>query len=816
VSQPATPCHDPEVGGHALVASYRIQLTPTFGFSETIDLLDHLVSLGISHLYLSPVAEAVPGSLHGYDVTDHTQVRSEFGGEQGLIALLDAADRVGLGVVIDHVPNHMSVAEAHLNQRWWEMLRDGPGAPAAQWFDVDWDAADGRVIVPKLGDPLDQVLADGGLEIAAGDLGAELRYGPLRFPLAAGTEHLDVADAVVAQHYRLQWWRDRSRNVRRFFTIDDLVAVRAEEPAVAEVIDTIPARLADHPAFAGVRVDHVDGLAHPEAYLHGLRRRVGAERWLLVEKILAVGESLPPSWPVDGTTGYEHIRITEHTMLDPDAEAPLTELWTALTGDERSFTEIEDTARREVLDDGLGPDLDRLVRLVRADDATWSIDRIRDAVVELTLGLHRYRTYLPDDAASVVELDTAHQRAVQARPDLSDDIARFAQLVRRDPILAERWQQLTSPVMAKGAEDRAFYRYLRLATLCEVGGAPGQFTLPIEDFHEHQRQVQATAPTTLLAGTTHDTKRSEGVRARALAVAEIAEDWADAVRDWFDEHHDFLRHNGLDAATTLLALETAVTAWPIDADRLTEYLVKSAREADEHTSWTDSDDVYEEALNRLADVIAGELTDLEDDASSGRAVADIVVRTLQPGWARSLGGLLVRLTAPGVADLYQGTVAFTYSLVDPDNRVEPDWDERRSLVERSRCLDGPTAWSGAETEAAKAVVITRTLALRRRRAAAFGPQARYVALDTTGVHADRVLAFARADDAGARVVTIVALRSVEEWSDTAVVLPDGSWRNALDDDAGFVDGGAAVSVDSWLDRFPVALLDFADPPRAGS
>ncbi|HSP30046.1 MAG TPA: alpha-amylase family glycosyl hydrolase, partial [Ilumatobacteraceae bacterium] len=325
-----------------LVASYRIQLTPTFGFAETVGLFDHLVSLGVSHLYLSPITEAVPGSLHGYDVIDHSRVRAEFGGEAGLTALLDSAEERGLGVVIDHVPNHMSVAEAHLNDRWWEMLRDGSSSAAADWFDVEWDAADGRVIVPKLGDPLDDVLAAGGLTIGEGDRGPELRYGPLRFPLAAGTEGLDVARAVERQHYRLQWWRDPARNVRRFFTIDDLVAVRAEGRDVAAAIDMIPARLVDHPAFAGVRVDHVDGLAQPGAYLAGLRERIGQQRWLLVEKILAPGETLPPSWPVDGTTGYEHLRASEHTFLDPAAEAPLDRLWIDLTGDERGFGEIED------------------------------------------------------------------------------------------------------------------------------------------------------------------------------------------------------------------------------------------------------------------------------------------------------------------------------------------------------------------------------------------------------------------------------------------------------------------------------------------
>jgi len=792
------------------VASYRIQLTPTFGFEDTIGLLDHVVSLGASHLYLSPIAEAVPGSLHGYDVIDHTRVRAEFGGEVGLAALLDAAQGCGLGVVIDHVPNHMSVAQAELNDCWWEMLRDGASSSAARWFDVDWDAADGRVIVAKLGDPLDDVLAAGGLVIGEGDRGPELRYGPLRFPMAPGTERLGVAEAVDRQHYRLQWWRTPDRNVRRFFTIDDLVAVRVEDPEVADVVDTIPTRLTDHPAFAGVRVDHVDGLAQPEAYLANLRRRIGDDRWLVVEKILAPGEVLAPSWPVDGTTGYEHIRVSEHTFLDPAAEEPLTRLWSDLTGDGRPFSEIEDQARREVLAGGLRPDLDRLARLVVHESGhVVSGDRVRDAIVELTVGVHRYRTYLPDDAASVAALDGAHRRALAARGDLTTTVDAVVDVIRTSPTVATRWEQLTSPVMAKGAEDRAFYRYLRLPALCEVGGAPGDFAMSVDDFHRHHGEVQAVMPTTMIAGTTHDTKRSEGVRARALAIADVADEWSDVVRHWFADHD----HHGLDAATVLLALHTAATAWPIDADRMSEYLVKSAREAELHTSWTDPDDEYETSLHSLAADLEDEL--LHDLADS--ALGDIVMRTLRPGWQNSLALLAVRLTTPGVPDLYQGTVSFTYSLVDPDNRVEPDWDERRALVDAASALDGPSAWHGDDVEAAKAVVVTRGLALRRRRIEAFGRSAGYLPLAVTGTHADRVVAFARSapDQDGQQqplVITVVAMRLVGAWGDTAVQLPAGTWRNVLADDAEVIVGGTtAVPVATWLDTFPVAILDLTTP-----
>ncbi len=246
-------------------ATYRFQLTPSFGFDRAGAQLARLARLGISHIYLSPVTEAVPGSTHGYDVVDHATVRAELGGLDGLTALLDAAAGHGMGLLIDHVPNHVAVSDAALNARWWALLRDGPGSDAASWFDVDWDAADRKVILPFLGDPLADVI--GRLEI----VDDELRLGTQRWPLAIGTAGLAPVEALDRQHYRLQWWRDPARNVRRFFTIDGLAGVRVEDPAVRAVVDTVPRLLVDHDAFAGVRVDHIDGLVDPQGYLDELR-----------------------------------------------------------------------------------------------------------------------------------------------------------------------------------------------------------------------------------------------------------------------------------------------------------------------------------------------------------------------------------------------------------------------------------------------------------------------------------------------------------------------------------------------------------------
>jgi len=335
-------------------ATYRFQLTPSFGFAAAAGQLARLAALGISHVYLSPITEAVPGSTHGYDVVDHTRVRDELGGLDGLTALLDALAGRGMGALVDHVPNHMAVGRPELNGPWWAMLREGPDSAAARWFDVDWEAAGGKVILPVLGDRRDV----DRLERRDGDL----HLGDRRWPLAPGTGSLPMDELLERQHYRLQHWADPARNVRRFFTIDDLVAVRVEHAEVAAAVDTVPRLLAGHPAFAGVRVDHVDGLADPLTYLAGLRETIGADRWLLVEKILAPGERLPDAWPVDGTTGYEHAALLEHAMLDRAGWDLLRRRWVAETGDRRPFRDWELDARREVLDAGLRPDLQRAHR----------------------------------------------------------------------------------------------------------------------------------------------------------------------------------------------------------------------------------------------------------------------------------------------------------------------------------------------------------------------------------------------------------------------------------------------------------------------
>jgi (1->4)-alpha-D-glucan 1-alpha-D-glucosylmutase len=746
------------VRGPVPTATYRFQLTPSFGFDRVRDQLARLSRLGISHVYLSPVTEAVPGSTHGYDVVDHARVRDELGGGDGLTALLDDLAGRGMGALIDHVPNHVAVARAELNGRWWAMLGEGPGGEAARWFDVEWGAAGGRVILPVLGQPLDEVIDR--LEVVDG----ELRLGPQRWPLATGTAGLAPPEALARQHYRLQWWREPARNVRRFFTIDGLAAVRVEDAAVAAVVDTVPRLLVDHPGFAGVRVDHVDGLADPLGYLERLRALLG-DRWLVVEKILAAGETLPRAWPVDGTTGYEHAAVLEHALLDPSGWSRLSEQWVAVTGDARPFADWELDARREVLDGGLRPDLLRVARVV-GDEAG-----LVEAIETLTVHLGRYRTYLPDPEGEPA-LAAAVAAAVDERPDLAPVVERLAAALHEPGEWRTRWQQLTGPATAKGVEDRAFWRYGPLSSLCEVGGHPEPEPDPVAGLHAHHAEVAARWPRCLLAGTTHDTKRAEDVRATGLALAAHAARGPDLATPW----------SPIDPATQWLLLQTVATTPGIDRPRLASFGVKAAREADLHTSWATPDEAFEAAVEQLA-----------ADLLRWPAALSLSVGLERPGQATALAMLAVRLTAPGVADVYQGTEAFRYLLVDPDNRAEPDHDALDALVERAMSLDGRSAWAEPAAPAARAVLLARVLPR-------IGGLCGYVPIEAPA----GLIAFARTRPDGEPALVTVIPRPLDRPAGAVLDLPSGHWRHLLVDD--LPDVAARLTVDEPLAAFPAIVL----------
>ncbi|MDP3712757.1 MAG: malto-oligosyltrehalose synthase [Mycobacteriales bacterium] len=768
--------HLPAAGRPVPVSTYRVQLTPSFGFADAAAVVPYLAELGVTHLYCSPYLQSAPGSQHGYDVVDHDRLDSDLGGPVDYLRLVEACAEAGLGVVLDIVPNHMAVSEPEQqNAAWTSVLRDGPSSAYASWFDVDWASPDnpGKVLVPVLGKPLELSLDE--LVVTP----ESVTYYEHVLPVAPGTfVEGDPLATLQAQHYRLAHWRDAadSLDYRRFFDVTTLAGLRVEVPEVFDATHALVLQQLRDGVVDGLRVDHPDGLADPEGYLRRLAEASGGS-WVVVEKILEPGEELPSTWDTAGTTGYDALNRLLGLFVDPLGEQRLTALWRER--DPLPYDEVVEQSKRLVLSEVLRPEVHRLVRL--AQDATGlPTERLEPPLVELLVAFGVYRAYLPPDGpadeAARGHVDHAVALARSRRPDLADDLHLWRGLVLGEggaPELVTRFQQTCGPVMAKGVEDTAFYRYLRLTALCEVGGDPGTFGVLPADFHRACVEQADDWPLSMTTLSTHDTKRSEDVRARLVLLSEMPDEWGAVAARWDARHPD------LDAPTRYLVWQTLVGAWPLAPERLGAYLEKATREAKASTSWVDPAPAYDESLQRVARAVLA-------DRDLVAEVEDLVARLDGPWRTTSLAQKLVQLTMPGVADTYQGTELADLSLVDPDNRRPVDFDERRRQLADLGSADP------------KLRLLATSLRLRRDRPETF-LRGSYTPLPA-GL---RALAFCR----GEEVVTVVPVRAVsvarDGWGDEAVELPPGRWHDLLTDAEH--DGGSVRLADLLTDS-PVALL----------
>ncbi|GAA3377009.1 malto-oligosyltrehalose synthase [Streptomyces sannanensis] len=770
-------------------ATYRIQLQPDFPFPAAEEAVPYLAALGVSHLHLSPVLEAVPGSTHGYDVTDHSAVRRELGGEEGLRRLARTARSHGLGLVLDVVPNHMAAVPRH-NRALWEVLREGPRSPYARWFDIDWDAGGGKVLLPvlarRIGDELGTLTVDGQV----------LRYGEHEFPLREGTAGLSLPRLLEAQWYRLAWWRlaRTELNYRRFFTISDLIGLRVEDPEVFAATHGKVLELMRDGVVEGLRVDHPDGLADPEAYLRQLSEATGG-RWTVVEKILTGPERLHPGWTAAGTTGYDALRHIDGVFTDSDGAAQLLAHYRDFTGldDGRggSWTATARHAAYRVLDHELAAETSFLVRTARRicaadpalrDHAPWAL---RAAVRELLVRVPVYRPYTaspdgPGPEAALPAEAVLEAKAAFTVPEEADamDVVRDIALGRTGygpdhTAFRIRFAQTSSALRAKAVEDTAFYRYVPLVSANEVGGDPGSPAVSPEEFHTFCARIARDWPATGCATTTHDTKRSADVRARIAVLSECPGRWAGLLE----------RLSAVPAPDPRLAWLAWQTAIGFDVPRdgrLAAVLLKSEREAGLRTSWTEQDPVYERAVASFA--AAG------PEGPPSRVVAEFN-RELDP-YVRTnvLGATIVLLTMPGVPDLYQGTEREFIALVDPDNRRPARFDPRE-----------------LERPAEKTALTVAALRLRRELPEVFGASGTYAPLAAQGPAARHLLAFCRSGTV-VTAVTRLSLRLEEAggWRTTELVLPEGRWADVLAPGREFGPGPVAAA-ELFADR-PVALL----------
>jgi (1->4)-alpha-D-glucan 1-alpha-D-glucosylmutase len=703
-------------------ATYRLQLTPEFGFARARALVPYLRELGVSHLYLSPSLQARAGSQHGYDVIDPNKLSDQLGGRRQFESLAAAARRAGLGIVLDVVPNHMAADE---HNRYWS-----DAALRARVFDID---------------------------------------------------------PATGRH-------------RRFFDINELAAVRQEDPEVFEATHALVLDLVREGYLDGLRIDHPDGLADPAGYLRRLRERGASSVW--VEKILDPKERLR-DWPVCGTVGYEFLNDACALFVDPAGEAPLSALWERIAGERRSFAEVAREAKLEQARGTFRPELERLARALLAEDlpppaarerdagaepkpaaSRWSDDAREaraesgraasrwsddggnaeaerlaaivpgglDALAQALASLPVYRTYVDPIARTVADED----REAIARSGMAPELARRLLLERDAPTeFVTRFQQMTPAIMAKGVEDTAFYRHLRLLALNDVGGDPGRFGISPDDFHRRCAERLERFPANLLTTQTHDAKRSADVRARIAALASLPELWEQAVSEWFERSERYCRAGAPDDQERYLIFQTLAGAWPFPLERLQAYVRKALREAKRNTNWVDPNPDWERAASEFCRAL---YADGELIASLERFVA----RLRPVGQRAALGQLVLKLTAPGVPDIYQGDELELRALVDPDNRRPVDFGARERLLRELRAGARPA------TDTLKLHVTATLLALRARRSEVFA-RGSYEPLDAGAGGC----AFVR----GGQVLVAVSLpRAGADGAGALSGAPRGRWR----------------------------------------
>jgi len=835
-------------------ATYRLQLNAQFTFRDATALIPYLADLGLSHVYCSPYFKARPGSMHGYDVVDHNQFNPEIGTREDFETFVATLRAHGMGHIADFVPNHVGIGSD--NAWWMDVLENGRESPYADFFDIDWNDS-GKVLIPVLGDAYGTVLERGELRLERSSIAGRfrVRYHDHCFPIAsrdgARAEELlqsrdpPSADALhellERQAYRLAYWRVAADeiNYRRFFDVNDLAALRMENEVVFETTHRLLFELIRAGRIDGVRIDHPDGLYDPAQYFHRLRERIGPI-YLVIEKIAATFERLPGNWPVHGTTGYNFAQTVNGLFVDGSAKGRIDRTYRAFIGEPLVWQEVSYEAKHLILETSLAAELNvlthQLARIARSDRHTrdFTVNTLRQALTEVIACFPVYRTYIANHASDedrrFIDWAIALAKRRSSRVDtLVFDFVRGA-LLAEAPAFAMKFQQVTAPVTAKGVEDTAMYRFNRLASLNEVGGDPEIFGVSVRAFHTDTRQRLKQWPHEMLATSTHDTKRSEDVRARIDVLSEMPSWWRQLLARWRRMNRS--RKRDIDGRPApgphqeYLLYQTLLGSWPLEPmadaaltvyrERIEAYMLKAARETKTRTSWSDVSAEYEEALLQFIRA----LLDPRETNLFFSDLKEVAARIARFGLYNSLSQTLIKLTAPGVPDIYQGNELWDFSLVDPDNRRPVDYELRRESL--AALKDAPP--EGIGLDRAKLYLTWKALQFRRTHETLFR-DGQYRPARVVGENASHLCAFARCH-AGAFAL-IVAPRllvrllgerdppplGVEVWRNTAIELPRGcvanSLYNVLDGSTLSVserDGRHVIAASQVLMKFPAALL----------
>lgn len=814
------------------LSTYRLQFREGMTFQKAEELVPYLVRLGVTHLYASPIFEATRGSTHGYDVIDPNVIDPALGGRQGFLSLVSALKTQGIGLLLDIVPNHM--AASLQNPRWRDVIEWGHASRHARVFDIDWEQP---LTLPFLGASLTECLDQRQIRIAAdrengclalayfddlyplnpGTYGAlfkglsgepaetilllsqqasadaeEIFHGAMR-AIMTGTAAAVIEDHIARlsddpaflkqlhdlQSYRLTDWRDAAKGLsyRRFFEIAGLVGVRVEDPEVFERVHGTVFELMEEGVVDGLRIDHVDGLADPLAYLQQLRERIGPEPYLVLEKILCAEETLPPFWPVDGTTGYEFINALGCLLAHRPGIETLEKVYRSLSQAIPSASDGISQAKQLMMRVNFAGEMQGLARraqslLARDGQPAPPLDAVLEALEALLEAFPVYRTYgtleeMPAEGARLLESIAGRCRA-NLPPSQGALVERLVQLlIRPSPGDASgafriRFQQVSGPLMAKSMEDTLFYRHNAFIAFNEVGGEvwTGERTWP--DFHQIMRRRQDFEPFCLNATATHDTKRGEDARARLLSLSEDPDRWIGGVARWRQMIGNQLSlPMKIEPEVEWLVFQALAGIWPSVsaplensvredlAQRLKLYVEKAAREAKLSSNWDRVNAVYEDALKGVVDWLLG------PESEAFRAdFGETLAPYIRAGHRNGLSQVIVKLTAPGVPDVYQGSEQMDYSLVDPDNRRSPDFERlQRNLEDGGGDAPLELTEEGLSSGLLKQQVVSRLLHLRQRFPRLF-IEGSYQPLVVEGQNRNHLLAFMRRHEGFCLIVAV--------------------------------------------------------------
>ena len=966
------------------LATYRLQFNKSFTFEDAANLVDYLDTLGITDIYASPFLMARPGSVHGYDVTDHSRFNPEIGDAASFARLSSELQSRKMGLIADVVPNHMCISHPS-NLWWWDVLENGPSSPFARYFDIDWrppkEELVDKVLLPTLGDQYGRVLENQEIHIAYADGQFHVSVYDTPLPLAPRTwtmilepavarlreklrdhqgsenEHVAEMESIVtalghlpgptetdeakirerqrekeivkrrlsglleaspdareaidaslleingrrgephsfdrlerlleSEAYRLSFWRVAMDeiNYRRFFDINDLAAIRVEDPEVFSAVHALVFDLVRQGQIRGLRVDHPDGLFEPEKYFrflqdgckawtaaanghakNGNSKQNAANRtfYIVAEKILTGNEPLHAEWAVEGTTGYSFLNLVNGLFVDRTKEKAFQQLYRRFTGWTQAFDDLVCDSKRLILQVAMSSELNVLARKLDhiSEQHRWSrdftLESLRDGLREVLAAFPVYRTYVSNDQT---EVDTQDRRQVNIaireaklrNPALSESVFDFIQsvLLLEHPngvddaqraerkMFAMRFQQLSSPVMAKGVEDTAFYRYYPLASLNEVGGDPAHFGVSSSAFHRRNLIRRELWPNSMSASSTHDTKRGEDVRARLNVLSEAPGEWYRAIRRWRDLNRSAKTRvddrQAPDANEEYLLYQTLVGTWPLYpmkpeehaayVKRIDGYMQKALHEAKLHTSWVNPHGEYEQAVSRFVERVL--------EPSPGNVFLQELAQFQAPiakaGMYNSIAQLVVKIASPGVPDFYQGNDLWAFDLVDPDNRRPVNYEVRRQMLnslreqaERDRPALVDRLRENPCDGAIKLFITSEALRFRREHRDLFA-QGRYATLGISGARGRHVVAFSRS----IANQTLFALTGRfflklcnshrkpigDTWGDTAIELPKKTRHDAFRDvfsgetiTAEEREGGRFLPLNKVFSRCPVALL----------